>query len=347
MLSFFSGVLAAGTTRRRLWRAAKEASMRLPTSHPRRIPFMILCVFVLSSVSVGLSLDMGLPAQAQSVVSTAAPLREAREGRMNTHDAAVRLGAVAEDPTEKLTFLPVVLRSASQGVHGGIYGWVSYYGTPPASVPLALRFYNGTAWSTAATTTSSGDTGYYMFINVPTLQSGQRYYVRFGPNITDSQYLASWHGPLITSHAAENSQAGGDFDIANVFLDSPGSGSLVSLPAQFLWLRRELGSESYRWVLWDCPPSGTGTSLWTSSDLGDVDNFTLDALPTGYTADEVYCWYVQVYAGPDSYGTSFYYREVTFQQGSATRSASRPVPQRGPGPSDIGDAGPALEPPKR
>jgi len=316
-----------------------------PHSHPRRILFVIICSVALLGVSVGLSLETGLPAQAQSDISTVAPLSAARGGRMDEYDAAIRPGEEANDPTplDKLTFLPLVVRTIPQG----IYGWVSFYGSPPASVTLALRFYNGLAWSTAATTTSEGWNGYYAFTNVPTLQSGQRYYVRFGPNTSNTQYVGSWHGPLITSFAAGGSKAGGDFDIANVFLDSPSSGASVSLPAKFFWLRRDLGNESYRWVLWDCPPSGSGTTLWTSSDLGDVNSFTLNALPAGFSTDRVYCWYVQVYTRPDSYGTSFYTRQVTFRPGSAARSESGQSPQMEPARRDLGDAGPILEAPKR
>jgi hypothetical protein len=355
-----------------------------PTPHPRRILFVALCLLVLLGLSVGFSLDAGLPSAAQGVALPETPLAAAREAPMNNRAVGVRPRTLEETPTDtptatltptatpsqtptatptevaadKRTYLPLLLRqlplpatptptatptgTPTPPVSQGIYGWVTFNGAPAANVTLAMRFYNGSAWSTAAMTATDLD-GRYVFTDAPTLLSGQTYYVRFGFNTTNPQYLYAWYGPDITAYAAGSTAAGGDFDIANISMLWPDFGARMPIPVDFFWQRRNLDKESYRWMLVD-PVSGT---RWTSGDLGDVGSFTLNALPTGVTVDKVYRWYVDVYSGPQNRGTSFYYRDVTFLQGSTAESKSGPVPQMGSGPRDLTDTGPAREGPKQ
>jgi hypothetical protein len=183
---------------------------------------------------------------------------------------------------------------------------VTVGGTAASGIELRLRYYDGSIWSTAATTTTSGD-GSYAFQGVPALDPGESYYVRFGPNTSNSAWLNSWYGPDVTAYDGTSLVSGGSFDIANVPLDSPAGGSTVSLPETFRWQRRQLAGDSYRWVLFDPQSSDT----WSTSDLGDSDSYTLSGLPQGATYNHVYGWYVEVYAGPDSYGLSYFYRDVT------------------------------------
>ena len=61
---------------------------------------------------------------------------------------------------------------------GIISGRVLYNGSPAGGVGLEMRFYNGSAWSTQASTTTAGN-GTYQFTNLPSLSSGQSYYVRY------------------------------------------------------------------------------------------------------------------------------------------------------------------------
>lgn len=49
-----------------------------------------------------------------------------------------------------------------------------------------------------------------------------------------------------------------------------------------------------------------------ASELGHVDRFELRDLPDGAHFDEEYAWHVRVHSGPDSYGVSYYQRNVTF-----------------------------------
>jgi hypothetical protein len=224
-------------------------------------------------------------------------------------------------PTPTLTPTPTPTGTSTPPVTRGIYGRLTYYGTPSAGIGLTLRFYNGASWSAVATTTTDTN-GRYVFPDAPTLLAGQKYYVLFGLNTVAPQYLGSWHGPDILSYISGLVTSGGDFDIANVTLVSPDTNAARSLPAQFTWQPRRLGAEGYRWRLLD-PASG---AAWTSGDLGDVGSFVLNGLPAGVVYGKWYRWYVEVYAGPGNYGSSFYYRWISFTQTGVARAGSEAWP---------------------
>jgi len=218
-------------------------------------------------------------------------------------------------------YLPVVVRSWSMGPgptptatattqpdQGGIFGRVTYKGAPAAGIALTLRAMSSVSGRHVSATTTGTD-GRYLFTDVPTLPAEEIYYVRFGPNDSDPQYMGMWWGPDILSYAGGASMAGGDFDIANVDLLAPASGATVSFPVAFAWRRRGVAGDSYQLCL-DDPGS---TDAWATSLLGDVDSFTLTGLATGMVTGHAYEWYVMVYATRDSFGYSFYARRVTFQ----------------------------------
>ena len=53
-------------------------------------------------------------------------------------------------------------------------------------------------------------------LGAASLGAGQQYYVRFGPNSTNTSYLSSWWYSRITVYTGGSTVPGGDFDIANV-----------------------------------------------------------------------------------------------------------------------------------
>jgi hypothetical protein len=189
----------------------------------------------------------------------------------------------------------------------GIFGTVTFRGTGAAGIELELRHWDGHEWSTASTGFTDGE-GRYSFTGLPSLGLNQAYYVRFRRGSLDDRYLSYWLAPLIGSYTAGDSVAGGDFDVANVELVSPAYGATVSLPATFAWQPRGIATDSYRLYLYD----PYGETNWLSPDLGATDSFELTSLPTGFAYGNPYRWYIRVYNGPDSYGVTHYYRQVTF-----------------------------------
>jgi hypothetical protein len=195
----------------------------------------------------------------------------------------------------------------------GIYGQVTYEGAPASGVGLNLRFFNGSTWSTVATTTTGGDGG-YDFVGVSSLSSGQTYYVRYDNSGMGDNYLWNWLGPDITSYTAGSVVHGGDFDIANVSLVEPPHDVTRALPITFRWARRELPGDTYRLRFYDPDISFD----WTSNDLGDTDSYTLESLPSGMEYGHPYRWTVWVYHGSYSFGLAYYYSLITFAAGAPT-----------------------------
>jgi hypothetical protein len=231
-------------------------------------------------------------------------------------------------------YLPVVIRALPFGPvatptptvttepgQGGISGRVTCQGAPAAGLALSLHAVDDSGQREVGVTNTAGD-GVYRFNQVPGLPAGEIYYVRFGPNAVDPRYVAIWFGPDILSYAPGASVAGGDFDIANVELVAPATGSSVGLPAAFAWRRRGIIGDSYMLRLED--PANDDN--WSTGLLGDVDSFTVSELATGMVAGREYRWYVQVSSARDSFGFSYYARRVTFLPGSAPGDGRALVP---------------------
>ncbi len=217
--------------------------------------------------------------------------------------------------------LPTPTATATSTAGGAINGVVTHRGSPAAGVELTLRHHDGEEWSTAATTTTRTD-GRYEFRGISPLDGGERYYVRFGPNRDDTDRLYVWHAADITALAAGQSVGGGDFDIGNVELLAPTGGTTAGLPATFVWRLRGVATDSYRWMLYD----DATESQWGTSELGHVDRFELRDLPDSVHFDEEYAWHVRVHSGPDSYGVSYYQRNVTFTSRNVPTPSPWPTP---------------------
>jgi hypothetical protein len=220
---------------------------------------------------------------------------------------SVPTATLAGTPTPTSTPTPTATVIPTPGAQG-IHGHVTYGGAAVPGIQLALRVYDDSSESTVGTTYTNAD-GSYLFTGIPSLAPGETYYVRYGPNYTDNRYVTVWYGPDITWYMAGTSVAGGDLDIANVSLTSPASGSTLPLPVTFGWQRRNVTTDTYRWILFD--PNNPAVA-WATGDLGYVGQFTLTNLPQGAQYWKAYGWYLMVYSGPDSFGLSYYYREITF-----------------------------------
>jgi hypothetical protein len=259
--------------------------------------------YVVASFGAGISIEQTLPS---SLAQGGYRLGVHLTHQQQTSGKTTQFWVQARE--QRPVFLPLILRNYQASTEPpGIHGRVTYNGAAASNVELRLRFYNGAAWSTAATTRTDGN-GRYLFTGIASLGSGQKYYVLYGSNSTDPQRLYRWFGPDITAYTEGMLVAGGDFDIANVDLVSPAPGATVTLPAIFRWRQRGLAGDTYRFGLFD----PNGSDAWGTDPLGNVDSFMLSGLPSGAVYGKQYGWQVWVCNGPDSCGLSFYYRSVTF-----------------------------------
>ena len=188
-----------------------------------------------------------------------------------------------------------------------ICGRVTLNGSPIGGVSLLLRYYDGSAWYTRATTTTRPD-GYYAFGNIPALGPGQEYYVRY-QNSDATGRLWMWGTRSLTTYAAGSSVDMGVFDIADIALVDPANGASIFLPYTFQWAPRPATPmDSYQFGLWD----NDSTLEAYSPLLGYSGSYQLSGLPAGFTTNYYYLWYVTVYSPDGGYGNSYWSRWIKF-----------------------------------
>jgi hypothetical protein len=220
-----------------------------------------------------------------------------------SNPASVIVASPTRTPTSILTATATATPS-----NDGINGRVTYGGAAAPGIELQLRFYDGSATSTAATTTTDSE-GRYRFTAAASLGSGQEYWVRFlSPD--NPLYLSWWQTASITAYASGSTVPGGDFDIADVNLLSPPDDTTTALPVTFEWQQRGIPgiTDTYRLAFFDLD---TG-HYWYTEDLGDVGSFTVTSLWPNVVYGKEYGWVVWVFNGSDSFGQSYYYQTITF-----------------------------------
>ncbi len=251
-------------------------------------------------------------------VSPSAPI-----GTSITNSAVISGGGEIITRTASVTvspnraYIPLIIRPPK-----AIVGWVTYNGGAANGIPLQLRFYNGSAWSTAATATTDS-TGYFAFVNQPSLAPGQAYYVRY-LNSGTSQHLSFWNTRALTSYTSGDYVEIGRFDLANITLTSPSPGATVGLPWTFEWnVRPNTPSDSCEFNLLDLTD---GDPWWWTAPLGYRGNYTLNGLPPGFLNNTQYYWLVGVYSPDGGYGMSYYaYAVRLISPESAPRLGSAPL----------------------
>ncbi len=227
----------------------------------------------------------------------------------------ISIGSDREEFTR--AFSPQLLASAGNelvnleemGVQStGIYGTVTYNGLPIGGIPLLLRFFDGTSYSTAATTVTNAN-GSYSFIGVPGLNPGQSYYVRFD-NPGNSAYLWRWWGNDILGYVAGSTVRGGDFDIADIPIGSPNDSTPQEFAVTFEWTPRNTSlTESYFVYIYD------DNSDYSGPLAGHVSSFDLEELPSELEADVDYNWEIYVYDDENGFGLNYGLNTVRFATG--------------------------------
>ena len=187
-------------------------------------------------------------------------------------------------------------------------------------IGLKLFFWDGEKWNATSYAATTDSAGRYAFTGVATISAGQWYEVVYGPNTTDPRFLNGWYGPNLKAYAAGTSVRGGDFDIADVSLQTPSSGATVPLPYTFSWLRRSTPTDTHGWARFD---PANYSDWWETGELGAWSTYDLLELPPGTIYGKEYGWIVQVFNGPDSFGESYYYFSVTFRAPTVGSAAVR------------------------
>lgn len=242
------------------------------------------------------------PTSTPAAMATATPTRTPTDT-----PTATATSTPTSTPTNTPTTTP-----ANDGIHGR----VTYQRAAAPAIELQLRFYDGAKTTTAATTTTDSE-GRYRFPSAASLDSGQEYWVRFrSPD--NPLYVARWQTASITAYTSGSTVSGGDFDIANVILLSPPDDATTALPVTFTWQQRGIPGDTYRLAFYDLDTD----DYWYTADLGNVGSHTVTSLWPDAVYGRKYGWVVWVFKGPDSFGESYYYREITFLAGEAGSPAA-------------------------
>jgi hypothetical protein len=207
-------------------------------------------------------------------------------------------------------YLPLVVKNYRNLSGLGISGQVTYQGNPISSIPIELRFYNGSSNSLIATTTTQAD-GVYKFTSAPSLGSGQYYFALYR-NVTNAtaSYVDTCRSSNLTSYTAGNDVAGGSFDIANIPQVSPPNGANVALPYTFQWTPRAgVPSDNYRIEI----SKDNWSTWWSGPTLGYVSQYVLNSLPSELSLNTQNKWDVAAFSPDGSWCYSFdQNRTVTF-----------------------------------
>lgn len=246
----------------------------------------------------------------------------------------------APDPTPAPTATPP-RPTATPSTTSGIHGQVRYQGAGISNIHLILRQCPTTGpcdfEASQLMSTVTDANGYYSFTGVPSLPANQFYFVFYfnhsdGGNLADSRYLWRWHAPPIRTYSAGTSAPGGNFDIGDLRLVGPTSGS-VTLPATFTWNSRNLPGENYAWELFDL---NTGQSLCSSNPaVGTSFSLTASDFTSvcGGSYGQEYGWFAWAVEGTNweqGFGDSYSYGRVSFAASGAPTPTPSPTPTATP-----------------
>ena len=207
-----------------------------------------------------------------------------------------------------------------------IYGVVRDDGSVAPNVILELhRLDVNTFADTLVDTTISNSSGYFAFINEPSLPPDNVYYVRYY-NPGDPTRLWRWYTRPLGTYFAGQIVHIGDFDLANIVLSLPANGAYVNLPETFSWVRRPATtSDNYEFDLFeDCDNCAL---FYTLPPLGYVGSYNLTTLPAGFNYNTLYFWEIWVYSGDGGYGISYDANGVTFTSSHMNAAPVKVLPE--------------------
>ncbi|MBA3534615.1 MAG: hypothetical protein H0T73_22075 [Ardenticatenales bacterium] len=190
-----------------------------------------------------------------------------------------RPGTVTPGPTPTAVPNPPTPTTIPTG--DGIRGRLVEGSSGVAGLSLQLVRYNpSTQTITTIANSTTGADGSFIFLAVPTLPSGQEYWVEYINTTSTTGRLASWAGPIISSYTAGARVDLEWFDLSDVPLVSPTDGATQPFPVTFRWTRRAISSDNYSVLLLSNDASSTDAGI--TDPLGYVDSVTVGGLPAGY-----------------------------------------------------------------
>lgn len=207
--------------------------------------------------------------------------------------------------SDQRIFLPIILNNSS--TQNIVKGTVTDKGNPVSGTEVFLRYYDGSSYSAYATATTDSN-GSYQFTDSPTLTGDQRMYVSWSNSDNNSNRLSYWSCWSIYSDTTDPDAYQCDFDLKDIVLASPSGGSTISLPYTFYWNTRGIVTDDYELNIADL--NNNYDPYWWES-FGYTDHYTMNSLPSEFSINKEYNWWMWVY-GPDGYGISYYYNNVTF-----------------------------------
>ena len=187
---------------------------------------------------------------------------------------------------------PAQERQAPEQTGGVISERVLANGTPVAGAQLVLRSYVRGQTESSVLTTTTTITGYYAFANPPSTPTGFTYYVRYGPQYDNLDYVSVWYGPDLPPYVAGTRASGGDLNIASVPAISPADNTTVTLPVTFRWTRRATTTDSYSFFLGGWSETNY-TDTVESGPLGYVGEYTVTSFPR-LQFGEPYGWVLEI-----------------------------------------------------
>lgn len=217
-----------------------------------------------------------------------------------------------------MVYLPAITRGGTtipsvQEVSGRI----TKQGEPLPGIELVMRLFDGTNYSTYATTITGPD-GSYSFTSLPDLSGERRIYIRYnngsGANPSNDQLLAYWLGPNIEDYSGQKTR-GGDADLADMIFLSPLPGATADLPVTFQWNPRSFSpGDNYEVDFFD--ESFSNLVWYTNPLLGFTDQLTFASLPSSISPGVKYWWTLYLASPDGSYSGSYWSWSITFGQSS-------------------------------
>ncbi len=215
-------------------------------------------------------------------------------------------------------YLPVILNCYTPPA--GIYGHITKAGLPAGGITVKLILRNQTGDHDNNITSTTNSCGYFSFIDIPSISegSGQGYFVEFYnySNLPDS--LLQWRTQIIQSYTTNQVFNIGNFDIGDVILGEPNSGTPQLLPVTFYWTRRnKTPSDSYIFYIYEYIYGEENPYIlhYYTDPLGFVNSYQLlkSELPAEMVSGKQYYWYLTIFGPDGSTGRASSMHGVAFQ----------------------------------